>query len=73
MDDDVVGVGDEELYTRERMVQIVDLLSEMDEHILGLFDPALVARYAGSEMKQREGEKNKSAFLSGNHIPKTVF
>ena len=51
MDDDVVGgVGDEELHSRERMVQIVDLLSEMDEHILGLFDPALVARYARSEM-----------------------
>ena len=46
MDDDVVGDDprrDPEQY-RQRMVQIVQLLSEMDEHILGLYDPALVAR-----------------------------
>ena len=43
--DDPRGRGEEELFSRERMVQIVELLSEMDEHILGLYDPALVARY----------------------------
>ena len=48
VDEDVVGgdprKDDPEGDTRERMVQIVRLLSEMDEHILGLFDPAVVAR-----------------------------
>ena len=45
MDDDVnVVVGGESEQYRQRMVQIVQLLSEMDEHILGLYDPALVAR-----------------------------
>ena len=48
VDEDVVGSDprkdDPEGDTRERMVQIVRLLSEMDEHILGLFDPAVVAR-----------------------------
>ena len=45
MDDDVnVVVGGESEQHRQRIVQIVQLLSEMDEHILGLYDPALVAR-----------------------------
>ena len=49
VDEDVVVAGGDprknETDTRERMVQIVRLLSEMDEHILGLYDPAVVARY----------------------------
>jgi len=50
VDEDVVaGAGGDprknETDTRERMAQIVRLLSEMDEHILGLYDPAVVARW----------------------------
>jgi len=53
VDDDVnVVVGGESEQYRQRMVQIVQLLSEMDEHILGLYDPALVARWEGERVTE---------------------